>query len=454
MRYQGSINFLNGNGTLRVTSGSGPGTNSFSSNSAAIISGFQTGDSIESDITLAQSGWKYNNHVLQITSNGQVAVSFYFAGNYSQSDFLVEQPGNGAVGYTYIQVNSTANVLPSHLAFSPVPTNAFEDPTFDVSYYLAHNPDVAAAGLDPYQQYITEGWKAGRNPSAGFDVRDYLAANPDVRAAGVNPSLQYDLTGKAEGRAAFAVTGRPDPGVDATYYYAINVDVKSAGVDASAHYEQFGWREGRNPDAFFDTNFYLTQNPDVKAAGIDPLKHYEQYGWKEGRDPSLLFSTSKYLAANPDVKAAGLDPLLHYLDFGQTEGRMAFLAGGTAGADPLVNAAFYDKQLGATLTPAGMAAQQQAAFNYAVSGWQAERNPDALFNTAYYLSHNPDVAAAHVNPLTQYEQFGWKEGRDPSAQFSTNKYLAANPDVRAAGVDPLLHYVVFGQAEGRPAFAV
>ena len=80
-------------------------------------------------------------------------------------------------------------------------------------------------------------------------------------------------------------------------------------------------------------------------------------------------------------------------------------------------------------------------------------NPDAFFNTAYYLSHNPDIAAAHIDPLRHYEQYGWKEGRDPSAQFSTAKYLAAYADVKAAGMDPLLHFVAFGQAEGRVAFS-
>ncbi len=191
----------------------------------------------------------------------------------------------------------------------------------------------------------------------------------------------------------------------------------------------------------------------MKAAGVDPLTHFEQHGWQEGRDPSLLFSAAKYLAANPDVKAAGVDPLLHYVQYGQSEGRMAFLPGDTAAADPLIKADYYDRQLGATLVPTGTAAQQQAASSYDASGWQRGLNPDAFFDTSYYLSHNPDVAAAHVDPVKHYEQHGWHEGRNPSAQFSTNKYLAAYSDVRAAGVDPLEHFLVYGQAEGRIAAA-
>ena len=104
------------------------------------------------------------------------------------------------------------------------------------------------------------------------------------------------------------------------------------------------------------------------------------------------------------------------------------------------------------LIPTGTAAAQQAAASYDASGWQKGLNPDALFDTKYYLAHNPDVAAAHVNPLLHFEQFGWHEGRNPSAAFSTNGYLQHNADVTAAGVDPLLHYVVYGQAEGRAIY--
>ena len=167
-----------------------------------------------------------------------------------------------------------------------------------------------------------------------------------------------------------------------------------------------------------------------------------------------MFSTSKYLAANPDVRGAGAQPLLHYTQYGQYEGRPAFLAGPTAAADPLVDPAFYDRQLGATLIPAGPAAQLQAAASYDATGWRQRLNPDAFFDTNYYLGHYPDVAAAQINPVKHYEQYGWREGRNPSAQFSVAKYLAAYPDVRAANLDPLQHFLSYGQSEGRMAFAV
>ena len=96
----------------------------------------------------------------------------------------------------------------------------------------------------------------------------------------------------------------------------------------------------------------------------------------------------------------------------------------------------------------------QAAASYDATGWKQGLNPDALFDTAFYLSHTPDVAAAHINPLLHYEQWGWYEGRNPSGAFDGNAYLQHNPDVAAAGIDPLVHYVISGAAENRAIYAV
>lgn len=243
-----------------------------------------------------------------------------------------------------------------------------------------------------------------------------------------------------------------DPLFDAGYYLAHNPDVAASGLDPYQHYLAYGAHEGRNPDAFFDTSLYLRQNPDVERGNtINPLRHYELYGWREGRDPSLLFSTQKYLSANPDVRAAGIDPLQHYIEFGQKEGRMTFLSGGSAPADPLIDPAYFDPQLGATLIPSGLAAQQQAAATYLGGRYVGFGiKPDPLFDDAYYQANNLDTSL--LNPLQHYERYGWHDGRDPSAAFSTTKYLAANADVKAAGIDPLLHYVEYGKAEGRAVY--
>jgi serralysin len=195
---------------------------------------------------------------------------------------------------------------------------------FDTSGYLAINKDVAAAGVNPLDHYHQFGWKEGRDPSPDFDTTLYLINNPDVAAAGVDPLEHFLQFGISEHRSAFAAVGQKIfGGFDAEFYLWHNPDVAAAGVDPVFHFNVIGWQEGRDPNAWFDTAGYLSHYTDVAAAGINPLSHYEAVGWTEGRDPSAGFDTLGYLAANPDVAAAGINPLDHFLRFGIYEGRQA-----------------------------------------------------------------------------------------------------------------------------------
>lgn len=72
-----------------------------------------------------------------------------------------------------------------------------------------------------------------------------------------------------------------------------------------------------------------------------------------------------------------------------------------------------------------------------------------LFDPAYYLSENPDVAASGIDALEHYLRFGEAELRQPSASFDTRYYVESNPDVLASGMSPLRHFCEFGVSEGR-----
>ena len=85
----------------------------------------------------------------------------------------------------------------------------------------------------------------------------------------------------------------------------------------------------------------------------------------------------------------------------------------------------------------------------ALRGWllRRRRSADArlieasgLFDRAFYLAQNPDVAAAGVDPLAHYLDYGGAEGRDPGPRFDTRAYLAAYPEA------PLLHALRSGNA--------
>lgn len=114
---------------------------------------------------------------------------------------------------------------------------------FDQAFYLAANPDVARAGMDPLAHYLQWGASEGRNPNALFDEAYYRSQYQDVNAAIEQGAFQ----------------------------------------SAWQHYNAWGSDEGRAPSAWMDTSAYLEANPDVAAAGLDPLMHYLQWGIHEGR---------------------------------------------------------------------------------------------------------------------------------------------------------------------------
>jgi hypothetical protein len=87
------------------------------------------------------------------------------------------------------------------------------------------------------------------------------------------------------------------------------------------------------------------------------------------------------------------------------------------------------------------AGQTTALQHFLTTGWKEGRNPDAFFDTNYYLQHNADVAAAGIDPLLHYDESGYKEGRNASAGFDTELYLATNPPVTGTNANPLQAYL-------------
>lgn len=84
-------------------------------------------------------------------------------------------------------------------------------PHFDADWYLATNPDVAKAGVDPAVHYLAHGAAEGRNPNSEFDTRFYLDAHKDVARKRINPLVHYILHGHAEKRCTKAQESAPAP---------------------------------------------------------------------------------------------------------------------------------------------------------------------------------------------------------------------------------------------------
>lgn len=63
-------------------------------------------------------------------------------------------------------------------------------PEFDAAWYLQTYPDIATAGVDPFEHYLLWGWREGRNPSPTFDTRFYVARYLET-GQDENPLLHY-----------------------------------------------------------------------------------------------------------------------------------------------------------------------------------------------------------------------------------------------------------------------
>jgi hypothetical protein len=155
--------------------------------------------------------------------------------------------------------------------------------------------------------------------AAAFDRAWYLAAHPDVAAAGVDPFEHYRMYGKGEGRHPTPASAEEALGFDRAWYLAAYPDIAAAGVDPFEHYRTYGKGEGRHPSPAsaeealgFDRVWYLAAYPDVAAAGVDPFEHYRMYGKAEGRHPNAYFSFSPrqlaVLAKSYHYKGCEIEP--------------------------------------------------------------------------------------------------------------------------------------------------
>ena len=69
---------------------------------------------------------------------------------------------------------------------------------FDGEFYLASNPDIAAAGVDPFDHFFRYGFQEGRCPNPYFEPSWYLDTNTDAINAQIQPLLHYVLVGEKE----------------------------------------------------------------------------------------------------------------------------------------------------------------------------------------------------------------------------------------------------------------
>ena len=377
--------------------------------------------------------------------------------------------------------------------------------TFDPAAYLQANPDVAAAGVDPLQHWLRYGQAEGRpltadfsggtmdlpsvqggpNVSAGiglggFNLDGFGFQQPQMAGLdGLSPLGSVDTPAPITADFSGSPLSPVDPGNPIATPAPITADFGSplAAVPTGPSVSQ-----GVAPGTFqgtFNGADYLAANQDLAGFNVDPLQHYLSYGYQEGRALDTAgdrinqgFDPSAYMQANPDAAASGVSALQHYIQYGAHEGRAANFSGGVApgsfGAGivpaPSIQSPMDYGAFGSIDTPAPIAGGNFGAdlspvsTGPNVSAGVGNGTFRGTFNGADYLAANPDVAAAHVDPLQHYLTSGYNEGRALDVQgdrinqgFNPSQYFTANPDAAASGVSALQHYIQYGAHEGRAA---
>ena len=76
----------------------------------------------------------------------------------------------------------------------------YDSNIFDEEYYNRKYPEIVEEDQDPIIDYLTNGVKYSRNPSATFSTQRYLKYHGDIRRTGFNPLYHYLTNGKKENR--------------------------------------------------------------------------------------------------------------------------------------------------------------------------------------------------------------------------------------------------------------
>jgi hypothetical protein len=194
----------------------------------------------------------------------------------------------------------------------PVPQRPGLSWYFDPAFYLAANPDVAKAGIDPLLHFIDTGIAELRAPHPLIDLR-YIVFE-DALVLGVTPQvealvdlLEYDLASSS-------------PYFDPQHYLQ-QLAGEAPGNALLRHFLQHGLQAGHTPNPFFDSVWYAEHNPDAPSDPYFALRHFITQGDIEGRAAGPGFDGARYRARYTDVKDSGIPPLRHYLMHGRRENR-------------------------------------------------------------------------------------------------------------------------------------
>ncbi|WP_246693889.1 glycosyltransferase, partial [Methylobacterium sp. WL18] len=329
----------------------------------------------------------------------------------------------------------------------------------DGAFYLAHNPDLQAAGVDPVAHYMASGWREGREPSPHFDTLAYCLTR-NISYATQNPLVHYVLHGGS---------ARPDPEdlialqaktlapyFDATYYRQM-LDEQEVRDLANASesellqaYVAGGWRSLRSPRQDFDSAGFVQARASSRAVVGDPFFRYVAETLLTGGTPFLRegqpdlppVDEAWYRATYPD--AQGIAPYVHFSKAGWREGR-----------DPDArHATLYTLLRVCGLHPA-RSPMEDTAWLGEIGRSPVDREP--------YLNLQAELVAPHfdqafyrqrygiaedADAVRDYCDTGWRQGCNPRPDFNGWAYRAHHPYVETVGIAPFVHYLATALLRG------
>lgn len=283
---------------------------------------------------------------------------------------------------------------------------------FDQNWYRATYPDCGQA--DAVWHFLTSGESKDHRPHPLFDAAWWL----DTVGPGDQPSpfLGYLLSNRRW-------TVPPSP-------YAQIIENSSEGSPLGAYNNSRGSITLQLAPVFvetFDANWYRATYPE--SAGTAAELHFIGAGESKRYLPHPLFDAEWW-----SVRSSARGPTRPFMHYLTSEERWAL--------PPSPYLELF-AQGDSTETPLA------SPLARGVSGGTSGLRISPLFDAAFYLRNNPDVAAAGIDPLLHFAANGGREGRSPCASFDAFHYLSVSPDVAEAGDEPLRHFIMRGAAEAR-----
>jgi V8-like Glu-specific endopeptidase len=187
---------------------------------------------------------------------------------------------------------------------------------FDSQFYLDTYTDVAdavATGAMPSASFHYDhwGWREGRDPNSSFDTSFYLESNLDVAASGMNPLNHYASFGRWEGRpGAPTNSGSTDKLITTPLGLGSAPTAYARTVEGTGNW---GWLDDRHQGTIQDEFFAIAYGNDTmsRGGGSDVLAHFLELWHRAGASSADLFYSDRdtvlsVLDGSPTMTLLGL----------------------------------------------------------------------------------------------------------------------------------------------------